>query len=164
MSIYDAKIKIDRDDLDGELVRQPSLFLEVAQDYAQAVSVRDGLKEALESTRASVDLRIRKQVAEMDRKVTEATIKAEVETERVYAKAVRAYLTAKEAADQLLAVREAFGQRAFVLKDLCVLWVAGYYSTSAVKGKDPASVQDAAYERRRATMAQARVKRGRERL
>ena len=153
---YSREIAIDRNDLDTELVKQPSLFLEVAQEYAQAISVRDSLKEAIDVARARVELRIRREAAEEDRKITEAGVKAEVELDKTYRRAVEAWLTAKEAADQLAAAKEAFAQRAFVLKDLCGLYVAGYFSTTSVRGRDATDVQQENYENRRKEMARQR--------
>jgi GDP-D-mannose dehydratase len=153
---YSREIAIDRNDLDTELVKQPSLFLEVAQEYAQAISVRDSLKEAIDVARARVELRIRREAAEEDRKITEAGVKAEVELDKTYRRAMEAWLTAKEAADQLAAAKEAFAQRAFVLKDLCGLYVAGYFSTTSVRGRDATDVQQENYENRRKEMARQR--------
>ncbi|MFA5262206.1 MAG: hypothetical protein WC378_00160 [Opitutaceae bacterium] len=142
MSEYDQEIKIDINSLDQELVRQPSLFLQVSQDHAQAVSVRDGLKEAVSVAWASAEGRIRQEAAEEDRKLTEAMVKSEVEMDRRYRRAVDAYLTAREAADQAFAIKESFAQRAFVLKDLCSLYVAGYFATNAVGGPGPGRLKD----------------------
>ena len=154
---YEQQIQIDRDDLDTELVRQPSLFLEVSQKYVQAVSVRDAAKENVDVARAKVELKIRRRAEEQERKLTESTVKAEVEVHSMYREAVDAYLQAKERADRWLATKEAFSQRAFILKDLCGLYVSGYYTTESVRGKSQSQVQELAYTENRKEMSRKRA-------
>jgi CRP-like cAMP-binding protein len=159
MMDYGKELRIDRDALDEALIRQPQLFLAVAEDYAEAMSFRDQLKEAVDAVRASRELTIRRDLADEGEKVTEAAVKAKIEVDKAYRRSIDAYLVAKEKADKLLAVKEAFSQRAFVLKDLCGLYVAGYFSATAVKGADARDVGQEKYQQRRKEMAKQRRER-----
>ena len=156
---YQKALKIDKDSLDEELVRQPTLFDAVATDYVVAVSARDAAKESVDIVRAEAELKIRRAMVGSGEKVTEALIKANIELDAKYLEAMEDFLRLKGAADQLLAHKDAFAQRAFVLKDLCGLYVAGYFSTTAVKGKDAREVGQSAYEQRREEMAKQRRQR-----
>jgi hypothetical protein len=156
---YKEAIIIDRNDLDTELANQPGIFLEVAQAYTQAISVRDGLKESLDSLGSSIDLRIRREAVDHGEKLTEALVKARVESNKTYRQHVEDYLAAKAKAEDLFAVKEAFAQRAFVLKDLCGLYIAGYFSTTAVKGKEASEIQYEGYLKRRAESTKSRRRR-----
>lgn len=149
-------LKIDKDALDDELVKQPGMFLRVAEEYARAVSARDGLKEAVDVVRAKSELDVRRRLEEDGAKVTESIVKATLELEKSYRRAVDAFLAAKEVADLAAAAKDAFAQRAYVLKDLCSLYVAGYFSTSAVKGPDAREVDEEGYQERRRMLAKQR--------
>ena len=148
--------KIDKRNLDEELAWQPVIFGEIADEYAMAVSERDQLKDAADVVRARAELKIRQSMEEAGEKVTEALVKTRVDGDARYRAARDAYLQAKSVAELLLSKKEAFAQRAFVLKDLCGLYVAGYFTTTAVKGKNAQDVGDQAYEERRKRMAKQR--------
>ena len=53
-------------------------------------------------------------------------------------------------------MKEAFQQRAFVLKDLASLYIAGYFTSSSVQGKASRDVQEESYGRNRETLAKRR--------
>lgn len=140
---YDQELKIDRHALDDALAEQPVVFARVAQDCALAISERDHAKEDLEVTRAEVSLDVRQRLEQEGTKSTEAVVAAQIELDRRYREAMKVLLETKAAADRLAAIKEAFAQRAFALKDLCGLYVAGYWGTDSVKSnKDCLEVEN----------------------
>lgn len=156
---YARELKIDRNALDDALVAQPGLYDKVATDWAEALSKRDQQKKDLESTRARIELKIRRKLEEAGDKVTEATVKSMVDRDEVYREAINEYLESCKEADILLGHKEAFAQRAFVLKDLCQLFIGGYFSTSSVNGGAASEVSKQRYEKNRQVIAKARRER-----
>jgi len=150
---YAKLLKIDRNALDDALVRQPSLFLSVSQGYVEAVSERDEAKEDIAVTKAEVSLDVRTKLDAEGSKSTEAIVTAMVEIDKRYRTVMKIYLEAKKEADRLLAMKEAFQQRAYVLKDLATLYVAGYYGDSVVRGSAPQEVRNQAYQTNREKLA-----------
>jgi len=153
---YKEQIRIDKNALDDALISQPMTFMAVSGEYANAISVRDAAKEAVTVARASSYFEER----ELLEKPTEALVSAKVDLSRKYRKAVRVYLEAKLAADEWFAAKEAWQQRAFVLKDLASLYIAGYFSDASVRGPDSRGVQREQYEEDRKVLADARRKKG----
>lgn len=159
---YEADIKIDRDDLDSELERQPELYGKVALDHALVISRRDELEADWKDVRSTAEINIREQAAENGEKITEARVRAEVDSSKDVKEARKRFMQAKASVDRLAALKDAYSQRAFILKDLCNLWIAGYYTTSSVKGGDgPREVRSQDHDERRELLAQARRKRNR---
>ena len=149
-------LRIDRDSLDEELIHQPSLFYEVGEAYARAVSVRDDLKERLSQTDARLNLELRE---DREGKFTEAMVMSEIQGNREHKEAVRSYLVAKEEAERLLALKEAFSQRAYILKDLCGLYVAGYFGDVSVCGRSATEMRERQGEEGRERMRLKRERR-----
>jgi hypothetical protein len=152
---YNDLLQIDRDALDEALIQQPGLFLEVSQRYAEAVSERDAYKDGVEVTRAKRSLAIRSELSSSG-KVTEASVAAQIELDDDYREAVGVYLAAKARADKWMAVKEAFQQRAFVLKDLASLYIAGYFGSDSVGGKAGREVQERSYIEARDRLSKVR--------
>lgn len=145
-------LQIDKLALDDEIIRQPSLFFEVSEAYAEAAVDRDGLKEYLITIDAQLDAKIRAELG--DAKATEAMIKGRIQTDKEHQSAVNDWLTAKAKADQLGALKEAFQQRSYMLRDLVSLHTANYFEQSAIRS-DAAS-DAVVYSKRRARLAAAR--------
>lgn len=145
-------LAIDKMALDDEVVRQPSLFYEVSEAYAEAVVERDACKEQLAMTDAELDAEIR--VKAGDEKITETAVKGRVQVSKKHKKSFDEYLAAKEYADKLDALKDAFKQRSSMLRDLASLFVANYFEESGLKGSY--SSDKAVYETRRERLAAAR--------
>lgn len=137
-------LAIDPNRLDDMLVAQPQLFYEYAEAYSLAVSDRDMLKDKLARTYAETDARLREEAARADEKITEKAIEASVKVDEDYKQVAEQYREACKEADLLAAAKEAFAQRAWVLKELASLYISGYYSTDAVRGNRDS--QDVALE------------------
>jgi len=150
-------LEIDKLALDDEIVKQPSLFFKASEAYVEAVAERDACKEELSTIDAELDGEIRERLEKRGDKTTEAIVKNEIQTEKRHSAAFDTYILAKTRADRLLALKEAFQQRGYMLRDLASLYVANYYESSSVQGN---SRSDAAvYNRQRERLADARTKR-----
>lgn len=159
-SIADLKeqLAIDKSALDDEVIRQPGLFYEVSEQLTDAIAERDGAKEDLASIDATLDAKWRKKFEGGTKRVTEGTIAACVQTDPAHEKAFDVWLTAKTKADQLQALKDAFQQRSYMLRDLVQLYSANYYEDTSMR---PTKAQEAShYAANRQRISNARVARG----
>ena len=101
-------LKIDKNRLDEELEEQPMLLFKISEAYVQAAAERDMLKEALATTDAKLDKKAREVLGRSEEKVTEAMVKNYVQTGKDHETATRAYLEAKQQAELLSALKDAF--------------------------------------------------------
>lgn len=143
--------------LDDEVIRQPMLFYEVSDQLTDALAERDAAKEELAVVDAELDNSWRKKLAKVKDRVTDKVVQSCVLTSPEHEKAFQTYLHAKTKADRFLALKEAFQQRSFMLRDLVALYSANYYETTSLK---PSKAQDIShYHSNRAHMNDARVAR-----
>jgi len=149
-------LKIDEHALDKEVSRQPELFFEVAQRSAIKLGERDAAKLALEQAYAVVSLGIRED--NVGKKTTEGLIDQLTKSDDAYISYQDDYLTAKQLAESWDALKDAFSQRSFMLRELASLYIAGYFQTTSVKGTIN-DVTEIKYEERKAEMASKRTSR-----
>ncbi len=143
-------LKIDKQALDDEVMQQPSLFYQVSEAFAEAGAERDALKEQLAVIDAQLDGKLRK----TNEKGTEALIKNQIQAHPDHQQAFTQWLEAKEYADKLGALKDAFRDRSYMLRELGNLLVANYFDASSVK---PTYRQgEVVYQRRRARLAAGR--------
>ena len=129
-------LKIDRFKLEEELIKQPSLFFDIAVKCADKISERDKLKEEKDRVWAKEYLK-NKSIPGPDGKYpTDATSKALTDASDEYSDAINEYFQAKEDADILYSLREAFQERATMLRELCSLWTTGYYQDMSINKSD----------------------------
>jgi len=145
-------LKIDKHALDQELEEQPMLLFQISEAFVQAAAERDMLKEQLATTDANLDHAAREDYG--DQKYTEAMIKNEVQTNKKHDQGMLKFLKAKEQADLLFALKEAFQARGYMLRDLCSLYTANYFEESSARGT--AGTDRATYKAGRERMARAR--------
>jgi len=144
--------------LDDEVVKQPVLFYNISEILTDAIALRDGTKEELAAIDAEMDGVWRVKLAKINKKVTEKMIQNGVQNSPEHEKAFQAYLKAKTYADKLLALKEAFQQRSYMLRDLVSLYSANYYEASSIK---PTQTMEAShYHANRVRMSNAREARG----
>jgi hypothetical protein len=155
MSSNDS-LSIDKNGLDEELLRQVELFSRASEEVAALVSIRDQKKLDLDTARAEAYLNIRDDMSRSKDKFTEALLTAQVEIDSNYHKAQKSFLKAKAAAIAAENRKEAVAQRGYVLKDLCGLYVSGYYSTASVSGSKSNDIRTQEYEENRRRMAKQR--------
>lgn len=149
-------LAIDKYSLDDEIIRQPSLFFMVAEAHTTAAAMRDALKEKLAQLDASLYGKIRIKLENEGSKFTEAYIKNEIEIAPKRVKASRAYLESKEQTDKLLALKEAFAQRNYMIRDLCNLYVTGYFESNSIKQNT--EMKDVSYSIRKGKINEVRKK------
>jgi hypothetical protein len=153
-----AQLAIDKSVLDDEVIRQPVLFYAISEQLTDAIAERDGAKENLAAIDAILDGEWRKKLAKLHSKVTEKMVENHVLTDRRHEKAFDIWLDSKTHADKLSALKDAFGQRSYMLRDLVSLYSTNYYEESSVK---PSRVQEAShYAANRQRMSNARAARG----
>ncbi len=151
----EAELRIDKHDLDTELMSQADLFYRVAQEYAHITSIKDELYENIKQTDAKTNIMLRESFADRGTKVTESQINAAVLDHRDHKEAFHDWITSKEEADKLGSLKEAFMQRSYMLKDLAQLYIAGYWADKTVSAEDATS-KEAVYEKRKRRMAERR--------
>lgn len=126
----EAALRIDEDGLDEALTEQPELFYRVSKAYAIEASRRDAAKQAVQDAEAEADVDARADVADQGKKTTETEIKALVQTDKRVVAARRRFAELAESTAKLAALKEAYQQRSYALKDLAGLYVANYYTAS----------------------------------
>lgn len=152
------QLAIDKSALDDEVIRQPVLFYTISELLTDAIAERDAAKEELNMTDADLDSEGRRKLAKSGDKTTEAMFKNYVQTHADHENAFKAWLIAKTKADKLLALKEAFQQRNYMLRDLVSLYSANYYEESSIK---PSRAQEASqYAANRSRISNARAARG----
>lgn len=154
---YRKMLKIDRHNLDEELIQQASHFMGVAEAFALAVSKREFAKEEVNRVAARLYVRFRKNQAEGE-KVTEAQINAKISKHEDHIAARDGYKQASEDADRWLALKEAFHQRSFMLRELARLYDAGYWQPNSSAGKSPRD-HERDVQRTRKTLSDERKRR-----
>lgn len=152
------QLAIDKSVLDDEVIRQPMLFYTVSEQLTDAIAERDGAKEDLASVDARLDTKWRKKLSDGNKRVTEGLIQSHVQTDPEHEKAFDVWLAAKTKADLLEALKVAFQQRSYMLRDLVALYSANYYEDASVR---PSKAQEAShYAANRQRMSNARAARG----
>lgn len=142
-------LRIDEHALEEALRDQPTMFYRVSSAYALEISRRDAAKQAFQDAEATCDLAVREDAQKEERKITEGEVRATVQTDGNVAKARERLNRLSESVGRLAALKEAFQQRSYALKDLAGLYVANYYSASEHSGATNAVRERSADEARR---------------
>ena len=152
----EAALRIDEYALEKALRDQPVMFYRVANAYALEISRRDAAKQALQDMEAEIDLDVRDRARKGDQKITEGEIRATVQIDGRVAQAQAALARRNEGVARLTALKEAFQQRSYALKDLAGLYAANYYTASeqnaasgAVRSRDATEARARMSEARR---------------
>lgn len=134
---FRKRLRIDKHGLDDCIEEQPVVFDRVAQQTATTIALRDAKKLELEKTYARISMGYRREFSKQGKKITEEFLRQTVLTDEEYDSVQQDYLTYKDEADQWIALKEAFQQRGYMLRDLANLYVAGYFSDITVRGQVP---------------------------
>ena len=124
---WDELVKIDRNELDEELIRQPGIYLAICEEFSDAISQRDFAEAELNKKCSAVSLQIRQNPASFPFKLTEDSIAAAILTNPEVVQLREAYLTHKAIATRLGNLKDVFEQRANMLDKLVRLFIAGYF-------------------------------------
>lgn len=130
------RIKINKNDLDSELVNQADYYYQAGMDHATKASRLAYLDEEGERLRAVLDKKIRLESADDEKKPTETQIKSRIDSTSKWQEHIKLYLEAKQEAAESLALKEAYSQRSYALKDLVQLHLAQYYSSDTAYDND----------------------------
>jgi hypothetical protein len=153
-----SSLAIDKGVLDDEVIRQPVLFYAISEQLTDASAERDAAKEELNSVDADVADEGRRQLSKSGARPTDKAVQNYVQLSAKHEAAFNTYLAAKLRADKLLALKDAFQQRSYMLRDLVSLYSANYYEASSIK---PTQAQDAShYAANRERISNARAARG----
>jgi len=127
-------LSIDENTLEACCREQPVLFYKVSKELTRAQSLRDQASQDLKDIEARVDAEIRNEpLDEGEKKPTENAIANRVRMHPSVI-ALRDKLQIRnEAYGTLAALKESFGQRSYMLRELVQLWLANYYSDIEAK-------------------------------
>lgn len=145
----EAGLRIDKNALDDALEQYPDLFYRVSKQLTHAISIRDAIKQEVSEIEAEVDADVRADAAEKKDKVTEPEVKMMTRLDPKLIKANRDLRNATTRVNELSALKEAFQQRSYAVKDLVSLYVANYFSDqSGVRSQGSVKDHDAQIARR----------------
>lgn len=151
-----TNLRIDRHALDDMIEVHPILYNNVLSAHAEACSIRDELKNSLETTFANLSLAFRQAAGKSGAKVTEDQIKQTVYADPIYQQIQNELVAAKWECDQLAGLKEAFSSRGHMLRDLVALWVGGYFTSNSISVTD-AALQNARYGMARQAITKKRL-------
>lgn len=121
------QLKIDQYALDEMLIQQAMLYFTAAQQATFKSQDADVAKDALNTAKADAYQRIRDGCITGNVKFTETLLANDVALDSEVLKAHAAFTKAKFEADEASALRDAFSQRSFMLRDLVQLQITGYF-------------------------------------
>lgn len=135
---YQARLKIDKDNLDTELAQFPSTFYSVSDLYVDADRYAKRLAQRLEREKASISAALRNVAAEEQEKKTETQLKQEVMLHPKVKKLESRVRQAEKVAKRWDILRDAYGQKSYALKGLVDLSMHEHFqsSTASVKGEN----------------------------
>jgi hypothetical protein len=152
------RLRIDRDELDVSLEEQPELYYHVAHAHAQAVAEADTAKLDRDQGLAELDKEIRAEFDKAGTKFTENRIFQELQ---MLPEARELRLTrykALEVVNDWQALKDAYHQRSFMLRELVALYIAQRHD-SAMAGGSAEARGRIAEERHEAASAERRKRR-----
>lgn len=132
LELQDA-LRIDKHNLDEELIRQPEIFYRVSNLSVRASAEVSSLQQQIDNLKAELDGRIRDQAeskngnAGKKEKLKEKEIALRIASSPKMQTLQNKLIRVKEEANSLSALKEAFIQRSYALKDLTALYAAQYW-------------------------------------
>lgn len=144
-----ARLKIDENELDKELIEQPNLFFFVGRFYASATSQRDAQLQEIELMQSELDYSVRKKAQESGERITENQVKAAVIRSAEMQEALAKANELKRLAGVWTALRDAYQQRSYILLKLVDLYLAGYYGQVTGHGERNDALERTARSNRR---------------
>ena len=126
---FEDELKIDKNILDYEWERQPSLVFVWGSKYADSIFERDKKKEQVELKYAEIDSKIRENPGMYDiSKITETVVKSKVIQSKEYRTAMNDFLEAKKNSEVLAVARNALEHKKKALEFMTQLYLSGYWS------------------------------------
>jgi len=136
---YQNALRIDEHALDEALLDQAPSYYEISKQVALQGSRRDALKQYLKEVEARVDIEIREEAQSAGEKVTEGLVTSRRLIHKDIQRAHRMFARGDRAVQALQALKEAYTQRSYALKELVNLWISNYYENSESEAATRAS-------------------------
>lgn len=127
-------LAIEKHRLDDEIEQQAGIYYMVAEEAVFAKSRLDAADEDVKLVQAELDPLMREAMEADGTKITEAVVRAAVIQHKRSKAAVERARECREVYERLVALKDAFRQRASMLRDLVELHVTGYFTVTSVKG------------------------------
>lgn len=124
-------LSIDRNRLEQACVGQPDYIHQVADEVALVRSRRDAKKKELDEKEAALYVEIRHRASVHEDRITEAEVKAQMTLDRERRRLSNELMRCNELLARWEALKEAFSQRSYMLKELVSLYLARYYGDPA---------------------------------
>lgn len=135
MGIDTNDFAIDRDSLDLELEKQPSLYFYYAEKLAASKLEYEQEKQELEAVKAQLYMDMVSNPDKYDLgKTTEKAIEMKIATETRYKKVQKRLIELKGEVDALNAAIVALDHKKKALESLTSLWIGSYWSEPNLKG------------------------------
>lgn len=113
---YRALLAIDKDDLDTQMSKNTEYYQQVGDEHAVLVSELATLKRELEEAEVEIGQELRREAADNQEKITEASLKERVQTHSRIKKLNRSIIDLKLEVDQWGVLLTSFNMRASMLK------------------------------------------------
>ena len=138
-----SDVRINKNQLEMDWLRQPSLYQKYSEVEAEAMLNRDLAKEDLDKTRADLESKIRKDPKNYDiERSTDSVIQSVITKQEEYQKMAEAYIRAKYELSVVTAMVRAIEHKKDALQNLVKLWCAGYYATPKVSHEEGGDVEE----------------------
>lgn len=132
----EARLTIDPDALDAEIISYTSFFYHVGLGYADAVSLRDAAKEDVAVYEANLSREIRAAAAANGEKITEAAIAARITADDRRLELVERHIRARLACERWSVLRDSFQQKGHMLREMVELHKVNYFGDRPVTAND----------------------------
>jgi hypothetical protein len=129
---YKDDLKINKNKLDIEWIKQPQLYMQYAEQLAEADRKKQQAKEKLEVQKALTDKEIRENALS---KMTEVMVQAGITLDSEYIKVLENYREKCYEYNIVSAAVKAFEQRKSALENLVKLYLSGYFSDCKEPGE-----------------------------
>jgi len=161
ISKMEDKLNIDHDALEECLQMQPEHLYEVSKKWTLYISRRDQAKQNLTLLESQIGIEIRSTLRKEDKKTTEKEIETLLISDEAIVEANRDLLKLSAAIGQLNALKEAFINRGYVLKDMVSLYLHNYFGdpSNAPQSRVPSHIRERQTEEAKTAMHRERLKR-----
>jgi hypothetical protein len=126
-------LKIDKNNLDKVVCQQAEIFNKITDQFTLAVAKRDFMKKELSELDAAIAIEYRQKAHDNNEKLTEGKLNEKVDSDDRHSLSVDRFLRSKLEADRWAGTKEAFSQRASMIKLCCELYLSNYYSSDSMK-------------------------------
>ena len=143
MKEFEKGLRIDKHNLDDELVEHGPLHYRIADLHERALADVDGLKIDIENAEAELYAQYKEAAIEADEKLSETALKMRIQDSQRMRKLNTAYLAAKRRLGELRALNQSYQQRSYHIRGLIDLHTVKYYTTNDSVTKRDATEQRA---------------------